>query len=361
MKIYHIVPNINKINYGVWKVVLDNILFNTKFDSYMIVLEKPKVIPDEINMIIEKVKYLKTNDVLNFLLKEDCHDDILVTHGCWTGVTYIGNYLSKKGFRWIMYPHGMLEPWALKNNYWKKSIYFKFIEERRISNAHIIVAVGKPEQKNIRKLFPNNKCVHIPNGIKSEILRNKNYDVFEFTFVARLHYKKGVVELIKAWLSSSLLNKNIQFKLNIAGPDEGELNKIKVLINGSDNIKILGPIYGEKKKELLRRSHFFVLPSYSEGFPTSIVEAMTFGCIPIITEGCNFPEINNKCFTLLTEPNIQKLARDLEKAANIDSSHFVSLSEQAKTFIDENYNIQSIVDRQNLLYQELINSNDKKL
>src|SRR5207249_4774582 len=63
-----------------------------------------------------------------------------------------------------------------------------------------------------------------------------------FLFMARLHHKKGVLPLVKAWLHSPLQN-NANYELVIAGPDEDELKKIKPLLAQSDNAIYVGPIY----------------------------------------------------------------------------------------------------------------------
>ena len=78
-------------------------------------------------------------------------------------------------------------------------------------------------------------------------------------------------------------------KLIIVGPDEGELAKILPLISG--NIEYKGPLFDSEKSEVLQKAHYYFLPSFSEGFPSSVVEAMSFGAIPVITQGCNFPEV----------------------------------------------------------------------
>ena len=80
-----------------------------------------------------------------------------------------------------------------------------------------------------------------------------------------------------------------KFKLLIAGPDEGELEKIEIHLGNT--IEYVGALYGEEKIKLWEIAHYYVLPSFSEGFPTSVVEAMSFGAIPIISKGCNFPQV----------------------------------------------------------------------
>jgi len=222
-----------------------------------------------------------------------------------------------------------------------------------------------------------------------------------FLFLGRLHIKKGVVPLVKAWLDSSLWNDN-RFQLIIAGPDEGELDRIKYLLDGvserqpegrrsklevrsqrvnvkdeklktlnetneqgvasnqslppitqdpkpntqNPNIHIPGPIYGPEKTNLLLKSHFFLLPSQSEGFPTSIIEAMTCGCIPIITDGCNFPEAIEAGVSERIEFNISSIRNKLEEVSTWNNNEIENISIKVKEFVDNHYSLALIARKQ---------------
>jgi len=51
-----------------------------------------------------------------------------------------------------------------------------------------------------------------------------------------------------------------------------------------------GPAFGEEKEELLRSASAFILPSFSEGLPMSVLEAWAYGLPVVITPECNLPE-----------------------------------------------------------------------
>ncbi|MEJ0030745.1 MAG: glycosyltransferase [Bacteroidota bacterium] len=87
--------------------------------------------------------------------------------------------------------------------------------------------------------------------------------------------------MVEAWHAINSQNNSV--KLIIAGPDEGELKHIQHLIKG--NVEYAGAVYGDGKKKLLNEASYYLLPSYSEGFPTSVLEAMSYGQIPLISSG----------------------------------------------------------------------------
>jgi glycosyltransferase involved in cell wall biosynthesis len=100
--------------------------------------------------------------------------------------------------------------------------------------------------------------------------------------VARIVKAKGIFEFIKA---ISLLDYSItKFKVDIVGGGE-DLEQAKaycVSLNISSRVTFHGWKSSEQIKEFLKQSHLFVLPSYNEGFPNSILEAMAHG-LPVVS------------------------------------------------------------------------------
>ena len=102
-------------------------------------------------------------------------------------------------------------------------------------------------------------------------------------FLARLEREKGVVETIQAF--QLLLNKNISASLTIAG--DGDIlqelkNETRKMGLTSRQVHFTGDIRGEDKIKAFTDHHIYCFPSYSEGLPTSVLEAMAFG-MPVVT------------------------------------------------------------------------------
>jgi len=235
----------------------------------------------------------------------------------------------------------------------KKKVYFRLIEKQLAKTSDYIRAVGSPEYKNLKKSFLNTQL--IPNGVESINTQDKDWSAKKksYLFMARLHHKKGVLPLIKAWKKSSLQN-NDHYELLIAGPDDGELNQLKSEINNCSNIRYLGAIYGKEKDALLNKSHFYVLASFSEGFPTSVLEGMQYGLIPLISEGCNFPEAFENKLGLELSPNQDDILKTLEMSAKIEPDAAKEMGEKAQSFVIENYSLERIAEQQHEVYQALL-------
>jgi glycosyltransferase involved in cell wall biosynthesis len=357
IKIIHIVSSLEPINIGIWNVVISTMSWLKKYGIEGEIWSKNiGNIPEYIKDKVVLNSFQSNREAVGKIVKMDPSRIIIVTHGNWTYATKVGYECKKNGFIWGCYPHGMLEPWSMNHKFLKKKLYYTFREKGMLKHANTVVAVGYPEYENLSKLLPASNLVHIPNGIDVyEGTIEKSYDVISFLFLARLHRKKRPLSLIQAWESSKLKNEK-HYRLIVAGPDEGELPQLKNLCeeSGLKNVIISGPLYGEDKTALFLNSHFFILPSVSEGFPTTIVEAMTHGCIPIISRACNFPEAIEESVAFELSYEVDHMTTILEKMAVIEDVKIKKMSSAAKIFADSKYSVEIVADKQQKLYNEIL-------
>jgi glycosyltransferase involved in cell wall biosynthesis len=206
-------------------------------------------------------------------------------HGLW-------NFTCVEVSRWsrvtrrpyIVSPHGMLEPWALRCSSWKKRCALWLYTGPCLRRAACLRATSKLEAVSIRRAGFTNPIALIPNGVHcpSHLPRRcQAAKRHQALFLSRIHPKKGLLNLIHAWAAI----RPAQWQLSIAGPDEaGHLTEVKSLVHGLrlDNVQILPEAWDDAKTSLLFQSDLFVLPSYSENFGLVIAEALACG-VPVIT------------------------------------------------------------------------------
>jgi glycosyltransferase involved in cell wall biosynthesis len=352
MKIINIIDSISKVNFGIWNSAVSTAgVLKTKYnvDSELWFPANTGLIPDA-----DQLNGCLAREIGSFDIGKSIDSNtIIVSHGCWQLPTRLAWKIKKKfGIPWVYVPHGMLEPWSMNQKRVLKTIYFNLIEKRNTLNAHAVRAVGSPEFNNLKSTYK--KLFLIPNGIQAEKLDiTKRPNKIQFLFLARLHSKKGILPLVNAWISS-LLNNSDRFCLTIAGPDDGELAELEKQIGESQNIKYIGAVYGQEKEQLLSDSHFYVLPSFSEGFPTSVLEAMNYGAIPLISHECNFPEAFSSGLAMHLSPRIEHIISALEKASEISQAEREALSARCSQFIADNYSIDKIADMQMELYRSIL-------
>jgi glycosyltransferase involved in cell wall biosynthesis len=237
-----------------------------------------------------------SNQLVPAMLEADL--DILSVHGLW-------KYCSAGSQRWhrqtdrphVVHPHGMLEPWALRNARWKKRIAAALYETQHLRGAACLRALSEAEAQSIRSYGLRNPICVIPNGVDLPDLRESNAKTQSesrktLLYLGRLHPKKNISNLIRAWneISNSQRGNGDSWVLAIAGWDQGGYEGELKRVAGGPSVVFLGPRFGADKSECYRTCDAFILPSLSEGLPITVLEAWAHAKPVLMTPECNLPE-----------------------------------------------------------------------
>jgi len=104
-------------------------------------------------------------------------------------------------------------------------------------------------------------------------------------FFGRLHPTKAPHILAEVAKEIVKERKNVNF--SFVGPDEGEMDKVKKIVKGVKRINVFGAIHGKDKiAEMYQDAEMYVLPSYREGLPLTLFEAMA-SSLPIVATPVN--------------------------------------------------------------------------
>lgn len=115
---------------------------------------------------------------------------------------------------------------------------------------------------------------------KYSFIKSKSkIDKIKVLFLGRLIREKGIYEMLEGFLAAHNINNNMELVIAGNGPELDNLKAFIIKYRLSEYVKLLGHVSGEKKYEELVSSHIFLLPSYTEGMPNSVLEAMAAGCI----------------------------------------------------------------------------------
>jgi len=111
-------------------------------------------------------------------------------------------------------------------------------------------------------------------------------------YLGRLHPKKNISNLIRAWneTSNSDRGSGDGWVLAIAGWDQGGYESELKRIAAGPSVVFLGPQFGAGKSEFYRTCDAFILPSLSEGLPMTVLEAWAHAKPVLMTPECNLPE-----------------------------------------------------------------------
>ena len=223
--------------------------------------------------------------------------------------------------------------------------------------ADIIFCLSPEWYSDLKKIHRGNKIITMPNcvpiqGYKKPLFKN---DEKKILFLGRLGARKGIYDLIKA-------SKYIDFKKNNAILylyGDGEIKEAKKEIhklNLSNSVKVMGWIEGIEKTNLMKGSYIYVLPSYYEGLPMSILEAMSFGMPIVSTTIGGIPyAVRNGVDGFLVEPgNWEKISEKINLLLE-DEKLWHKMSLAAQEQIKYKFSIKGLEKKLRLIYQHLMN------
>src|SRR5699024_2303816 len=223
-----------------------------------------------------------------------------------------------------------------------------------------------------RKFLNESRIIHLSNGIdlankfnpslmeQSEIEHLKeNLNIEEndmvFSFVIRLMKEKGVIELLKAFTNLSKHYSNLKLLLIGDLPnserDTSSINEIKQLMN-QDNIHALG--FRDDINQLLTLSDVFILPSYREGLPRSIIEAMAMENAIIATNirGCR-EQVFKENGLLVEKRSSNQLQEAMESFIN-NPETVLKMGQSSRRIAIELFNEEKVLEKQMVLFKELL-------
>lgn len=137
------------------------------------------------------------------------------------------------------------------------------------------------------------RVIVLPNPVKipAQVPDRTGSKTVHFVFLGRVGQRKGSFDLIEAFARLPVDCRN-KAQITLAG--DGELKKAQTLIeklNLTAAVKLSGWIDARQRNHLLQSASIFILPSYNEGLPMAILEAMAWGLPVISTPVGGIPEI----------------------------------------------------------------------
>ncbi len=136
----------------------------------------------------------------------------------------------------------------------------------------------------IQQLLPHRSgdIYYLPYGIELPTIINELNTTcpLKILVIARMQKSKGVLDV--PLIIDLLSEKNIPVTLTMVG-DGPEKEKLTKHFNGYNNVVIITPS-SEELTELMPKHDIFLLPSYLDGMPVSLMETMSSGLIPVISD-----------------------------------------------------------------------------
>ena len=159
-------------------------------------------------------------------------------------------------------------------------------------------------------------------------------------YVGYLRREKGLFELLKAFKGVRDQQSDVTLVLCGAGEDEHALKELASELGLADAIRFVGMVEPEEVRDYMWASDLFVLPSYNEGMPNAVMEAMSCGLPVVCTSvgGLTAALSSSNGAKLVPAQQVEPLQSAMSEILTNDDLH-VSMSRAARATAEEQFDV----------------------
>lgn len=388
MKVLHVAQALSR-NFGGVQTVLQD-LVKTQHEAGINVdvlstnVDAPRgVLPVPVNRFIEKdgVRFRHSSvqfrpllfslDLKNYLDQHVADYDLVHIHGLYRfPLTYAAYQARRQGVPYIIRPHGSLDPYLYdksSRSLWLKRLYERWFDLPNLHAAGAIHYTAEDERERVSFLKLRAPSFVVPNGLDwaqyatlpARGALRARWGLGEaplVLFLGRLHFKKGLDLLIPAF--DALRQRVPGVQLVIAGPendDYGQRVRGWVRERGLDAaVHFVGPLHGADVLQAYVDADVFALPSYTENFGMTVIEALACSVPVVISDQVNIhAEVSGAGAGLVTHCDADEVAQALE-ALLVDVDRRRAMGEAGRQLVKARFTWPAIVDALTAEYEQVI-------
>jgi glycosyltransferase involved in cell wall biosynthesis len=228
---------------------------------------------------------------------------------------------------------------------------------RTLQKSTRLIALTEKWKRFLTEYAPGSDVQVIANAVKLDPLNDSiAMEEGRILFLGQAGAHKGIFELLAA--VAQLKKTFPEIRLVVAG--DGNLAELQAKANElgiSKNIEMLGWIKGDKKNQELARASIFALPSYAEGLPNAMLEAMAAGKAVVATRVGGIPDVvkDGENGLLIPPADINELTIALMRLLE-NKQLRTTLASNARKTIEESYSCKILIEKLSALYDELLQS-----
>jgi poly(glycerol-phosphate) alpha-glucosyltransferase len=286
------------------------------------------------------------------------HADILHVHGIWMYPSVVALRWSRENRPYVVSPHGLLKPSALRKSRWKKRAAALLYEDEHLRRAACLHALNAAEAEAMREYGLKNPICVIPNGTTLPECRPHREPPKSRTilYLGRLHSLKGLRNLIEAW--GTVRKEAADWRLTLAGWNQNhhraELERLADQLEVRSSIDFLGPQFGDDKDRCFSSASAFILPSKSEGLPVSVLEAWSRELPVLMTRECNLPEGVAAGAAIMMEPETNSIAAALRRLFALTDADREAMGRNGRRLVEERFQWQRIGETMTQVYDWIL-------
>jgi glycosyltransferase involved in cell wall biosynthesis len=235
-------------------------------------------------------------------------------------------------------------------------LFLRLGEWSGVKFANKVIVISDEIGKSIAQKYNRKDYILIPNGVPPAIKNNETGFLEEiglepgkyiFT-LGRFVPEKGFDYLIDAYNQSKCSS---HYKLVIAGDADHESEyslKLKDKANKA-RVVLTGFVSGSKLHQLFTNARLFILPSFYEGLPISLLEAMSYGLNILVSDIAANKELDLAKEDYFAAGDINELSERIDKKMSFN------ITKDYSAILDQKYNWGKIAKKTILVYNEVLN------
>ncbi|TAN67480.1 glycosyltransferase family 1 protein [Paraclostridium sordellii 8483] len=236
-------------------------------------------------------------------------------------------------------------------NYMVKDKLSKFIFRKMCIKSDKILVLNLSSYKHVKTLT-GKKSIIIPNFIKEDIIDNKyikkvSNEIKNILFVGHIVKAKGCDDII------SIAKKMPKKKFTMIGYLSDEINDIYK----PENVEYIGEVNHDEVIKYMKSYDLFLFPTYTEGFPNVVLEAMACGMPIISTNVGAIPDMLETNGGIIVEPrdikSIKSAINELE-----DKELRLNMSNWNRKKVEEKYTLHKVINEIFLEYENILSEDE---
>lgn len=326
MKILHIIPSISKKRGGPSTAIIsmvralrdegidaailttnDNVNYRDEqwpLARWFWINEVPVIMFSSVQSSTRLISEYLISPMLSWWLIQNINNyDALHIHSIFSYTSTTSMLIARiKKVPYVVRTIGQLNAWSLSQSRLRKFLMLSIIEKSNLMASVGIHVTSDSEMVDLKLVCHHRNVLCLELGVDIPLidkLKSKSTNhVTSFVFLSRIHPKKQLDLLLKAF---GYLHKECgqeSWYLYIAGDGDSDyidfLKQLALNYGISDYIEWMGHVSGESKVNLLTKSDWLVLPSKSENFGLSVVEALAQGVPVIISKEVGISDLVKK-------------------------------------------------------------------
>ena len=313
-----------------------------------------------------RTPFMISQNVQRFLRDNDY--DLYHCNALWMGVNHDTCRIAReKGKPYIISPHGMLYPTALKVHAWKKWILLNLWYNKDIHNACCLHATCKQEMEHCRTFGYKGPIAVIPNAVvfPKDVDVKKRSDMSEqgkrvIGFLGRLHPIKKVEQILYALSLLRNEDKTLSQKvcLQIMGKYDDnyeqwlkdEVKRLEL----EDCVEFVGFVSGKEKYERLSKLSALMVPSAQENFGMIVPEALICGTPVYASLGTPWGELNEHNAGWWLDNEAETIAGVIKEILSLSNDELHRMGCNGRKLMEEKYEQHKVAEMMKRLYEWIV-------